>query len=153
MNRDILLIEPNYRNKYPPMGLMKISTYHKMLGDNVRFYKGDFQDFILEDIYSSLVKKLTEITANDPGVRWADHKELIIRYIKKGKKDDLERLLSYSDQLFIGDNFLYFRDYFKNKTYLSRPKWDRIYITTLFTFYWKKCIIIHFFEMTREMYE
>ena len=137
MNRDILLIEPNYRNKYPPMGLMKISTYHKMLGDNVRFYKGDFLDFILEDIYSSLMKKLT---ANAPGVQWADHKALIIRYIKKGKKDDLERLLSYSDQLFIGDNFLYFRDYFKNKTYLSRPKWDRIYITTLFTFHWKLTI-------------
>lgn len=137
MNRDILLIEPNYRNKYPPMGLMKISTYHKMLGDNVRFYKGDFLDFILEDIYSSLVKKLT---ANYPGVQWADHKALIIRYIKNGKKDDLERLMSYSDQLFIGDNFLYFRDYFKNKTYLSRPKWDRIYITTLFTFHWKLTI-------------
>lgn len=36
----ILLVEPNYKNKYPPMGLMKISTYHKMLGDEVRFVKG-----------------------------------------------------------------------------------------------------------------
>lgn len=36
----VLLVEPNYKNKYPPMGLMKISTYHKMLGDEVRFVKG-----------------------------------------------------------------------------------------------------------------
>ncbi len=36
----VLLVEPNYKNKYPPMGLMKISTYHKMLGDEVCFVKG-----------------------------------------------------------------------------------------------------------------
>lgn len=36
----VLLVEPGYRNKYPPMGLMKISTYHKMLGDEVHFVKG-----------------------------------------------------------------------------------------------------------------
>lgn len=63
----ILLVEPDYKNKYPPLGLMKISTFHKSLGDDVYFVKG-----------------------NDP--------------------------------------------YFKNQ------KWDRIYITTLFTFYWDKTI-------------
>jgi len=36
----ILLVEPNYKNKYPPIGLMKISTYHKNKGDRVRFVKG-----------------------------------------------------------------------------------------------------------------
>lgn len=63
----ILLIEPDYKNKYPPLGLMKISTYHKSLGDEVVFYKG------------------------------------------------------------------------KNELY-KEDKWDRIYISTLFTFYWKKTI-------------
>jgi len=61
--RHILLVEPPYNNKYPPLGLMKISTYHKFKGDFVQFVKG-------------------------------------------------------SDQS------------------LRKKKWDRIYISTLFTFYW-----------------
>lgn len=63
----ILLVEPPYKNKYPPLGLMKISTYHKEKGDFVRFVKG---------------------------------------------KDKEARA----------------------------QKWDRIYITTLFTFYWNQTI-------------
>jgi len=39
-NKRILLIEPEYKVKYPPLGLMKISTYHKRRGDEVIFYKG-----------------------------------------------------------------------------------------------------------------
>ena len=63
----ILLVEPGYKNKYPPLGLMKISAYHKKLGDEVVFVKGENK--ILKDM-----------------------------------------------------------------------KWDRIYITTLFTFYWSRTI-------------
>lgn len=36
----VLLVEPAYRAKYPPLGLMKISTYHQLRGDDVAFYKG-----------------------------------------------------------------------------------------------------------------
>jgi hypothetical protein len=41
-DKNILLIEPNYRNKYPPLGLMKIAQYHGLNGkrDHVTFIKG-----------------------------------------------------------------------------------------------------------------
>jgi hypothetical protein len=40
--KNILLIEPGYKNKYPPLGLMKIAQYHGPQGkrDNVKFIKG-----------------------------------------------------------------------------------------------------------------
>jgi len=40
MSRNILLIEPGFKTKFPPLGLMKIATYHKKLGDKVQFFKG-----------------------------------------------------------------------------------------------------------------
>jgi hypothetical protein len=41
--KNILLIEPGYPNKYPPLGLMKLAAYHGPNGraDNVTFAKGE----------------------------------------------------------------------------------------------------------------
>ena len=43
LSRKILLIEPGYPNKYPPLGLMKLAAYHGATGrgDHVTFVKGE----------------------------------------------------------------------------------------------------------------
>ena len=44
--KNILLVEPGYPNKYPPLGLMKLAAYHGPFGrdDHLRFVKGDTPD-------------------------------------------------------------------------------------------------------------
>ena len=47
--KKVLLIEPNYANKYPPIGLMKLSSYYKNLGGwDVTFYKGLLEEYTRE---------------------------------------------------------------------------------------------------------
>lgn len=38
---NILLVEPKYYTKYPPLGLLKIASYHRHKGDNVQLVKGN----------------------------------------------------------------------------------------------------------------
>ena len=47
----ILLIEPGYRNKYPPLGLMKLASYHRDRGDTIRFVKGSANDALFEETW------------------------------------------------------------------------------------------------------
>jgi hypothetical protein len=48
--KNILLIEPGYKNKYPPLGLMKIAAYHGPHGknDNIKFIKGEVDRSVLD---------------------------------------------------------------------------------------------------------
>jgi hypothetical protein len=38
--KNILLVEPDYRSKFPPLGLLRISSLHKAQGDAVTFARG-----------------------------------------------------------------------------------------------------------------
>lgn len=137
MQRKILLIEPDFKNKYPPMGLMKISTYHKLLGDSVTFYKGDLKEFVLDDLFLELLEKLYN---NDNTVEWVAYKDLIKDYLKFGKTATYEALTSISQNPIAAENLIYYKNYYRKKLYLENPKWDRVCISTLFTFHWDKTI-------------
>ncbi len=132
MNRKILLIEPNYKNKYPPIGLMKLSTYYRMLGDDVRFYKGDMKHLAVELICEDLLNHL-EICF--PQIFWKSYYPILFNFIRLGQYSILE-----SDNIFKDENILNslkeYRTKYKNKEYFSNPKFDKVGITTLFTFYW-----------------
>lgn len=85
MNRNILLVEPSYITKFPPLGLMKISSYHKQLGDNVKFVKG-INENIAYECFWDRVYISTMFTFN-----W----KITIRTIKHYKaliRDDLSRI-------------------------------------------------------------
>jgi len=38
--KNILLVEPNYYTRFPPVGLLKLSSYHKKMGDYTELIKG-----------------------------------------------------------------------------------------------------------------
>lgn len=135
MKRNVLLIEPNYKNKYPPIGLMKLATYHSMLGDNVIFYKGDLKQFLLENLYKELKTKLVNI---DEQIEWLKLKDEIIEFIKTGRIVILNELIKYSNyNTSIKNWIIYYKNIYRRKEKEKYPKWDRICISTLFTFNWK----------------
>lgn len=142
--RNILLIEPNYKNKYPPIGLMKIASYHRMLGDNVKFYKGDLKDLVVEQIYDDCLLRLNKI---DKTIQWQQKAFFIKAFIKTGKKEIIENInidKSIYQKLII-ECLIDSSSTFRKKKYLENPVFDRIYVTTLFTFYWKITVeTIHF---------
>ena len=135
MSREILLIEPNYKNKYPPMGLMKISTYYKKLGDNVTFFKGDLRELVLRDTFEMLLKQLY---ANDSSIFWELYQPQICLYLKKGSESLLDGVPMFDTNPVIQELFRYYRRFFYKKEYFKPEfrKYDRVGITTLFTFYW-----------------
>lgn len=55
-NKNILLIEPGYKNKYPPLGLMKLASYHGPYEkkDNVRFIKGEEDRSVFEIVWDRI---------------------------------------------------------------------------------------------------
>lgn len=132
MNRKVLLIEPDYKNKYPPMALMKLASYFRILGDNVKFYKGDLHDLVIEDYVEDLINYLEILY---PKIFWKDYTPLIAKYIKYGKKETIEEIEVFNHEEIISKLGEY-RKLYRIKSYLSDPRYDIICIQTLFTFYW-----------------
>jgi hypothetical protein len=122
---------------------MKIATYHRMLGDNVTFYKGSIKKFILQKVVSDCLERLYTI---DGSFGWKKQKDLIEKYIQTKQSKILNKILEEYPTVFDDTDsqrplievwLKHFSDYFRKKKYAQEPEWDRIYITTLFTFYWK----------------
>ena len=76
----VLLVEPNYKNKYPPMGLMKISTYHKMLGDEVHFVKG-FDMKVDEEVWDRIYVTTLFTFDFDIAVQTINHYKMLVNDI------------------------------------------------------------------------
>ena len=146
--RNILLIEPNYKNKYPPIGLMKLATYHKMIGDNVIFFKGELKEFIIEHAVEQCINKFSKI---DASVDWRAKYFSIYQYIKKRDASLIEEIgiTGSKYEVLLLNAVKYYKDYYWKKGYKLDHHWDRIYITTLFTFHWE--ITIKTIEFAKEL--
>lgn len=136
MNRKVLLVEPNYKNKYPPMGLMKLATYYRMVGDDVRFYKGDMRLLAVELICEDLINHLNIIR---PNIFWKSYYPILFNFIKLGRYSFLD-----GDEIFKEEDVLNaikeYRKKYIDKDYFANPRFDKVGITTLFTFYWDRTI-------------
>lgn len=46
---EVLLVEPDYYTRFPPIGLLKIATYHRLKGDNITLVRGEKKPEISPD--------------------------------------------------------------------------------------------------------
>jgi hypothetical protein len=129
MRRRVLLLEPNYRNKYPPMGLMKLATYYRNRGDDVRFFKGNLKVFAARLLCEEFLSEV-----NTP--RLGKYVTKLIEHIKTGKSAPLHAIPDFSNSTQRAKLKEYRLRYKKDEF----PRFDIIGITTLFTFYWQETI-------------
>lgn len=129
MNRKVLLIEPDYKNKYPPMGLMKIATYYRRCHDDVRFFKGDLKKFaaqlLCEEFFASFQRK-----------DWGRHFNKMVEFIRIGKYSLLDTIPGFRHEIY-EDELKEYRQRFKSGDF---PRFDIVIVTSLFTFYWAKTV-------------
>ncbi|MCL2061341.1 MAG: cobalamin-binding domain-containing protein [Firmicutes bacterium] len=122
----VLLLEPAYRNKYPPMGLMKLSTFYKKLGYEVRFFKGDLRKFGISLFSNEFILKNPELEYR---------KDEIGKYLSMGRKSQLDQIENLSDLQ---------KEQLRELKEKCRKRqfgiYDVVLVTTLFTFYWTKTV-------------
>lgn len=148
MKRRVLLLEPNYKNKFPPIGLMKLSTYFRTRGDEVVFYKGDLRDFVIQQIVEECLTKLYQI---DNSINWKLRADKITLYIKYRKKEYLNSInIDDSEYAILIYTWLeYYKKFYYSGEYRKYPRWDWVGVTTMFTFYWD--ITIETIEFAKTM--
>lgn len=129
MNRKVLLIEPNYKNKYPPMGLMKIATYYRRCNDDVRFFKGDLKKFASQLLCEEFCAEIGEPSLGK-------YFSKLTEFIKIGKYSSLDAIPDFRGSEYEEIIKTYRRKY-KNKDF---SQFDVVGVTTLFTFYWKQTV-------------
>jgi hypothetical protein len=126
MPRRVLLLEPNYKNKYPPMGLMKLATYFRGCGDDVRFFKGDMRDLAVELLFEEFWVNAYDASLGEYTTQMREH-------IKTGKLAPLHAIPDFEHE----KELRAARARYKVGDY---PRFDIVAVTTLFTFYWKETI-------------
>lgn len=129
-----MLIEPNYRNKYPPLGLMKLATYHKQLGDSVAFFKGSAREYLLEERFRRCITKIMALGLQIPDL--PDLEVSVKHYLKYRRTAHLSETLEKVPFT----HFHTVENLLRYYAFTDKPErqWDRVYVTTLFTFYWKE---------------
>ena len=135
--KKVLLIEPNYGNKFPPIALMKLATYYRNRGDwEVVFYKGDLKLFVIERITDKLIVDLNNIDTSNTD--WRIYKDILFNFIRTRKNEPLEQLPLNGENVFplLADYIYQAKDYYYKGIWEKKPEWDRVGVTTLFTFYW-----------------
>lgn len=128
----VLLIEPNYKNKFPPIAIMKLSTYYKNLGGwEVTFFKGKLKHLVAELVVDKLI---FELKKHKPKTNWNYKKKKLLDFVL-AKNSDLENI---TDDIFIQEKILAAKKYYKKNEWQTDIsfKFDRVGVTTLFTFYW-----------------
>ena len=90
-NKRVLLLEPNYPNKYPPVGLMKLATYYRRLGWDVVCYKGEYDAFVADRLTLALIEELDRLI---PDVRWGKYYDILLNSVWKRKDKPLMSVVS-----------------------------------------------------------
>jgi len=134
-HRKVLLIEPNYSNKYPPIGLMKMATYFRNRGDEVVFFKGDLKRLIIERIAINCINDCKSLA---PEIDWDVFYPSIYDYIRT-RKNALLETIDYSTSpynLLLEGKIIDAKNYYWSGEWKKHPEWDFVGVTTLFTFHW-----------------
>ena len=142
MSRRVLLIEPNYKNKYIPSNLMKLATYFRFVcGDDVRFFKGDLKRFgaqlLLEKFFAVDCDDVPILfrppeDKSEPAKLFGRHEKFLLDYIRTGKKSLLDDVPNLRGDFFYEEFLNELHARFKCEDF---PTFDIICVNSLFTFY------------------